>query len=330
MTYTLNIVTHNSDTFLDEVLKHCWLQRHRPQSVIVIDNASRDETLSILGAHQQKHPELTVLRNHSNVGFSKAHNQGIALSMRKGVDAVFLLNPDVLLQSDCARILISELRQNDRIGSVSPFLYRMGSQRDALIDTTGLLLKSSLRVVDRGAGQHDRSQYATGPVLGGSAAAVLYRLLALESIRWNEEVFDEQFFAYKEDVDVALRLLARGWQHWFVSEATGSHYRSHRSGTMAEILRQRRQRSQRTRQYSYRNHVWLIVKNIPVSVLLRQLPWIVLAEAMQLFYFMVTEPKTVLILVDAVRGLGCMVSKRRHALTSQSAPALKKWIQLGI
>ncbi len=330
MTYTLNIVTHNSDTFLDDVLKNCWALSTKPLSVIIVDNASTDSTLPIIATHQQEHPELMLLRNHTNLGFSKGHNQGIALAARKNADAVFIVNPDVLLEPDCTQQLLMILRHDDRIGSVSPLLYRMetGQKTNTIIDSTGLQLKASLRIVDRGAGQRDRNQYTTGPVFGGSAAAILYRRSALEDIAVKGEIFDDLFFAYKEDVDVAFRLDARGWSHWFCAEAVGFHYRAHRSGSLMEILRGRKHRSTRTRQYSYRNHFWVLAKNVPAIILLRQAGWIFWGEVLQLFYFFFTEPKTIVALGQAMTRMPIMLKKRSRSLTP--APSLRRWIARGI
>src|SRR3989338_9210222 len=150
MNYAISIVTYNSDTFLEEVLQHCWRLENFPRAVIAVDNGSSDGTLSILDRHQRQHKELRILRNCTNTGFAKAHNQAIALATRAGADAILILNPDVLLEKEYANGLLKRLEQSERIGSVTGKLLRFERSRSAsIVDSAGLAMLKSLRVIDR-------------------------------------------------------------------------------------------------------------------------------------------------------------------------------------
>ncbi len=330
MTYTIQIVTQNSDPYLNDVLEHCWTLTIPPTSVIIVDNASTDDTLPIIYRHQKNHPTtLTLLRNVSNVGFSKGHNQAFALSRRKGVEAAFVLNPDVLLEPDSTERLITVLTNRTDCGSTTGKLLRMGeaSGQHQRIDSAGLAITRSLRVIDRGAGELERGQYdMLVEVFGGSGAATLYRLKALDDAQQGGMDFDEKFFAYKEDIDLAFRLRWRGWKCWYHPEVVGYHARTHRGGTLREILTQRKYRSVRTRQYSYRNHFWMLLKNVPVSILARQFAWILMVEVGHIVYFSVTEPRTLFALSAVLRGLP-RIAKERQSIFSSAVGSNKSFIQ---
>ncbi len=333
MTYTIQIVTQNSDTYLHEVLERCWALEAVPLSVIIVDNASTDDTLSIIYRHQKEHStNLTLLRNLSNGGFSKGHNQAFALARRKGVEASLVLNPDVFLEKSGTHHLLETLMTHPECGSVTGKLLRMGDAAGERqhIDSAGLAITHSLQVIDRGAGEIERGQYdAMVEVFGGSGAATLYRLNALDDVKQQGMDFDEKFFAYKEDVDLAFRLRWRGWKCWYRPEVLGYHVRSHRGGSLREILSQRKHRSVRTRQYSYRNHFWMLFKNVPFSILARQAGWVITREFAQMMYFLVTEPRTLGILGDVAQGLP-RVRSQRHDIFSNalcSSTSFKQWME---
>ncbi len=72
----------------------------------------------------------------------------------------------------------------------------------------------------------DNGQYAEAErVFGLSGALVMYRATALQAVRFEDEFFDHDFFAYKEDVDLAWRLQHLGWDAWYEPRAIAHHYR---------------------------------------------------------------------------------------------------------
>ena len=90
-----------------------------------------------------------------------------------------------------------------------------------MIDSTGIVMLPSIRHLDRGAGELDRGQYDRDEdVFGASGAAALYRRSMLDDVRVDGEWFDEDFFAYREDADLAWRAQWRGWRCRYVAAAT--------------------------------------------------------------------------------------------------------------
>jgi len=315
MTYAITMVTYHSDTFLNDVLNRCWALTERPEAVIIVDNASTDTTQEIIAEHQQLHPELVLLRNPHNTGFAHGQNQAIALARRKNVDAVLLLNPDVLLESTYPEVLLRWLGEHRECGSLMGKLYRMDKQDSPIkrvIDSTGFVVTRSLSVNDRGAGVEDVGQFEQlEQVFGGSGAATMYTLRALDDCAINGMIFDEGFVTYKEDVDLAWRLRWRGWQHWYHPDAIAYHYRAHRGGSIRERIQNRFHRSAHTRRLSYGNTFRIVIKNIPLGSVVMALPWMVIAQSAKFVYCLVMEPSTLGGFIDTLRALPQLIKERR-------------------
>ncbi len=314
MTYAITMVTCNSDTFLDEALRRCWSLTTKPLTVIIIDNASTDSTIDIVKSHQQEHRSLVLLRNPTNQGFAHGQNQAIQLAARTPVDAVLVLNPDVLMDSNYPTVLLQTLTNHPHSGSAMGKLLRLqqsSSPRNDIIDSTGFVIRRSFAVVDRGAGEMDRGQYESQEeVFGGSGAATLYRMEALNDIALGGMVFEESFGSYKEDVDVSWRLQWRGWQHWYHPDAVADHVRSHQGGAIRVRLQQRSQRSTTTRRLSFANHYRVIVRNVPITLFLQYAPWVIVWEVAKILYCTIREPWTLLGIVDVIFQLPQLLKAR--------------------
>ena len=218
------IVTYNSDLYIARCLEFLLLQDYPDLHIIVVDNASADTTLSVLQGFE---PRISVIRNSSNIGFAAAQNQAIAAS-----DSAWILtlNPDVRL----TRTFISELVQagesRSDIGTVCGKLLAMGPDfaipEQPIFDSTGIFFTRNLRHLDRGSRSPDRGQYDTDEfVFGATGAAALYRRSMIDDVSLNGEFFDSEFFAYREDADVAWRAQLLGWRCLYTPRAVAYHVR---------------------------------------------------------------------------------------------------------
>jgi GT2 family glycosyltransferase len=245
-----------------------------------------------------------LLRNVRNRGFSGAHNQGIELALSRwgnqNLDRRYILitNPDLEFSPTAIRVLISYMEAHPEVGTCGPKLLRAVARTDAdlemaessrtdMIDSTGLQIKKSRRVVDRGAGEPDSGQYDNADdVFGLSGACVLYRASVLAAAKVGTEYFDEDFFAYLEDVDLAWRVRSLGFEARLVPQAVAWHYRrvpsSPRHGWFASWSA-RRSRSPFVNFLSTRNRGWMIIKNDRVIDLIHHLPWWLPYECAKLF-----------------------------------------------
>ena len=202
--------------------------------VIVIDNASTDESLARLRASETVTPlvareRLRVVENEANLGFGKANNQAFKLT---DAPLLFLLNPDTEVTQGSIDKLIDTVRSGPRIGMAGPKLVNADGSLQVSVWRnppaawemllTGLRLHRLLPRRARGElllGDHwDYSRRRTVGMLGGSALMVRREVV--------EEVggFDERFHMYGEDNEWCLRITRAGWQLIFEPEAVVMHH----------------------------------------------------------------------------------------------------------
>jgi GT2 family glycosyltransferase len=229
MAYTdlvsITIVTYNSGRFIKRCLQSVLAQGYRYKEVIVVDNASTDGTVAIL---EQFEDRCRVVFNDKNVGFAAAQNQAINLARGEWVLA---LNPDVLLTPYFIEALLEAGHVDPKVGTACGKLLTMRASfslpDEPLVDSTGIYFTPMLRHLDRGSQEIDNGHYLNHEyVFGATAAAALYRHEMIEDISLNGEFFDADFFAYREDADVAWRAQLMGWRCIYTPQARGYHVRT--------------------------------------------------------------------------------------------------------
>jgi GT2 family glycosyltransferase len=171
------------------------------ERIIVVDNGSTDGSAAFLS---REHPEVEVVSLERNTGFAHAANRGIA---RCDTEFVALLNTDVVLEPDWIARMAARAGEDPRVGSVACKMLQLddpGTVYDA-----GDVLRRDGVCEQRGRFGRDNGRWdASGEIFGACAGAALYRRCALAEVNG----FDERYFAYIEDVDLALRLRLAGWR----------------------------------------------------------------------------------------------------------------------
>jgi GT2 family glycosyltransferase len=218
------ITTYNSAIFLEACLDSLRRQTYPDLEVIIVDNASTDATRELLASAG---PEISVVCNDTNIGFAAAQNQAARLA--KG-SWLLSLNPDVFLNPDFVAKAVESGEIDPTIGVVCGKLLRWCPGGDPeftqVIDSTGMYVLPNLRHLDRGAGEPDHGQFERIEyVFGATGAAALYRRSLFEEVSVEGEFFDEQFFAYREDADVAWRAQLMGWRCLYTPRGVGWHVR---------------------------------------------------------------------------------------------------------
>lgn len=332
---SIQIVTLNSKKFLKDCLDSLLAQKYQDFSVLIIDNASNDETPKFVKENYSEFSKkIFVLRNVNNIGFSKAHNQGIKISKS---EFILVMNPDIILEPEFLQNIVGAIEKDKKLGSVGGKLLKIKSGdpeldekiKTDIIDSTGLIVLKSRRFLDRGEGEKDKKQYDKSiDVFGISGACVLYRRQALEDVKIpvgnSNEYFDEDFFAYKEDIDLAWRLRLRGWKSVYVPEARAYHFRIGASSW------HRFSQYKIVNYLSFRNHLWVLLKNSYWSNFFLH-SWAILPyQLSKKYYLLFTQPfnfikSGVSFIVKAPKILKKRMYIQKNAKISPKQ--IRKWFQ---
>ena len=269
---SVNILTYNAQDLIGPCLKSVLKQTYDNIEVLVIDNASTDKTLDVI---RKISPKIRIIRNENNSGLSIGYNTGIRES--KG-EYVLCLNQDVILDEDFVKNAVEAMGVDDKIAAVQGRLLRitnLNELRMDTIDTTGLVIFKNRRIVNQGQGEKDKGQYERGEIFGVDGAAPLYRRSALEDIKLpifkggvpqtnRFEYFDQDFFMYKEDVDLSWRFRLYDWKVIYEPEAVGYHLRG--AGERAvrnyiAVVKERRKISGFAKYHAFKNQRLMQIKN---------------------------------------------------------------------
>jgi N-acetylglucosaminyl-diphospho-decaprenol L-rhamnosyltransferase len=219
------IVTHNSQAVLPHCLAALARQTVRPDAVALVDSGSADTAYLQPYANQ---PGITVLLK-KNIGFSRGNNLGWQ-AVGQEADYVLFLNPDAFPAPDSLERACIALSANQDVGGVGGRLLGFDAasgQPTGLLDSTGVLRRWFGPWYDRDQGQPDsgqRRQQEDVPALCG--AFLLCRNAALKQAALpSGAVFDPDFFLYKEDIELCLRLRNNGWRLCYLPDVVVHHCR---------------------------------------------------------------------------------------------------------
>ena len=220
-------------------------------SLLVSDNSRSPDALDAL-RNQFSGSDITFHYHGVNLGFCGGHNFAVARFLEGNSDIFITLNPDLVLEPNALLISAEALSDSPRYGSACIKLLRSDESSKPLnppvLDSAGIVMTPDLRHFDRGAEAQDSPTWSERrAVFGGTGACLLLRKEAvidgllrgaqhdkdlyrvypeLESgASERQPLFDEGFFAYREDVDLAWRLQRLGWRCLYVSDAVGYHQR---------------------------------------------------------------------------------------------------------
>ena len=247
-----HIVTFNNARTIERCLAGLSQQSGftpgRNLSIHVTDNASHDGTPDYVRPHRETH--LTFEPLSENIGFCAGHNRGVATFLKSGAAYLLILNPDLRLERGALQAMVDALEKDPAAGLACPKLLRANGALDPVeprrLDAAGMYLTPALRHFDRGSNELDTGAYdKPSYVFGGSGACLLIRRAAVEALLVDSSsvdtplealypflraergapLFDEAFFAYREDADLAWRAQLLGVRCRYVPTALGYHER---------------------------------------------------------------------------------------------------------
>jgi len=307
---SVNVVTFNSAADIAACLTSLQSQMFKDFEVRVLDNASADGTVEVA-----KRFNVEIITSSINTGFSKGHNTLIRNSRS---DYVLVLNPDTVLGPDFIAEMVKALEARPDAGSASGKLLRMDK---TTLDSTGIIMLRNQRHLDRGAGEPDIGQFdRPEDIFGPSGAAAMYRRTALDSCAVNGEFFDEDFFAYREDADLAWRLQLFGWTSLYVPSAVAQHRR-------VVTPERRAQLSPIINYHSVKNRFLLRINNMPGEMYRRNFWPVTLRDCMVVGYVLAREWSSLPALIYVIRHFPRLWKKRRliQARVCVPASAVERW-----
>lgn len=183
-------------------------------------------------------------------------------------DYVVITNPDIIYTPTYFEKIITRIEQDEKIAAITGKVYKYDFDRGKptnIIDTVGLFAYKNRRIIDDGQGIIDEGQFDEEcEVFGVSGACPLYRTKALEGVKILGEYLDEDFFMYKEDVDLSWRFLLFDWKNLYYPGAIAYHGRGtgvQRRFFNKEILAHRSRLSKFQKKYSFKNQHLMERKN---------------------------------------------------------------------
>jgi GT2 family glycosyltransferase len=242
------VVSKDGAPHLEECLASLFAQTQPPLEVILVDNGTSDG--SIDAARKRFDDRLLILRNERNEGFARGNNQAFAIA--RG-DWIFLLNNDAAADARTLEALLDFAEGRSQVGMLACRIVRYDAPQ--FFDSTGLLIYPDGVSRPRGWEEKDLGQYDDpAEVLAPHGCACAYRRRMLDEVG----DFDEDYFAYLEDLDLGMRAQLLGWKCWYVPEARVRHRKSSTFGNYSRFKAY----------HVERNRIWNAVKLLPRFILL--------------------------------------------------------------
>ncbi len=346
MLVSVNILTWNAQKYIRQCLNGVFSQSYDKFEINIVDNGSKDNTVVILKEEfLPKYKGIKLIENKNNIGFAQGHNQLIKISSG---DLILSLNQDLILEKDYIKNSVS-LFKDKSIGAMQGKLYRFDWDKNEIqqnegkkiIDTTGLIILKSRRVINRGQGQPDLGLYENiEEIFGVDGAAPIYRRQALEDIKlpfifqsFNDEYFDSDFFSYLEDVDISWRLRLAGWKIVYNPKAIGYHGRGAKDVknifNFFELFLTRKNINSFVKKISWRNRRLMQLKNEFVLNILKDAPFWLIKEFLGLIYILFFEPQTLKAIPEFFSMAPKALKKRKYIMNNLKVKPqdIRQWFQ---
>ena len=242
MKVTIVIPNYNGKHFMEPCLSSLSEQTYKDFHILVIDNASSDGSIEYM---EENYPDIELIKLQKNFGFSKAVNIGIQHSR---TPYVILLNNDTTVDTRYVEEMVKAIEKSPKIFSVSSKMIQM--YHPELIDSAGDLYTLSGWGVCRGCGRPVSNYQKYDEIFTACAGAAIYRRSVFDEIGY----FDENHFAYLEDIDIGYRARIYGYYNMYCPTALVYHVGSGTSGSKYNSFKVK---------LAARNNLYLNYKNMP-------------------------------------------------------------------
>lgn len=246
------IANWNGKKYLKDCFDSLSAQTYKNFKIVFVDNGSEDESADFV---RKNYPEAEIVRLEKNTGFSRGYNIGMEKALEdKNIEFVVVLNNDTKADEECVEALVDCAKKHPEAGSIQPKVLNFFDQEK--VDCAGILLSIDGVATNRGYGEKDSEQYEEeAEIFGANGTASLFSREALERTQFKKgEYFDNSYFAYYEDVDLAWRMRLAGFKSYFCPKAIVHHVHSATAGKISGFKAY----------YLNRNRFFTLIKNYPL------------------------------------------------------------------
>lgn len=265
MGVTVVIPNYNGEKYIRGCLDTLLNQSLKAEEIIIVDNNSKDRSLEIIKSEYLNY--VTLITQEENKGFSSAVNVGIKKSKS---EFTVLLNNDTELDKDYLKNLYNFIKEKYDAFAVSSKMLRYDDRE--LIDDAGDEYTILGWGKKRGDGKKSSLYNNDEEVFSACAGAAIYRTKIFSEIGY----FDEDFFAYLEDMDISYRARIYGYKNYFCSRAIVYHIGSATSGSRHNDFKVK---------LTVRNNIFLIYKNMPLLQIIINSPFLLLGILVKYIFF---------------------------------------------
>lgn len=258
------IPNYNGIEYIKTCLDALQKQTYGKFPILVVDNGSTDGSRELI---EQAYPQVELIALPENTGFCHAVNTGI---LRTASPYVILLNNDTEAAPDFVENLLQGIKEHKRAFSCAAKMIQFRDR--TLLDDAGNYYNALGWAFARGKGKPVNTYDRPEKIFASCAGAAIYRREILDEIG----LFDEEHFAYLEDIDIGYRARIYGYENWYLPNARVYHIGSGTSGSRYNQFKIR---------YSSRNNVYLISKNMPVGQVLLNLPFLMAGFFLKILFF---------------------------------------------
>ena len=263
---TVVIPNYNGIKYIEACLESLFSGTVKDFKVIVVDNASKDGSLELV---KERFPQVKLIENQVNTGFCKAVNQGIEAS---DTEYVILLNNDTRVDISFIHELEKIMDKDKKIFSASAKLISLYDRN--ITDDAGDFYCALGWAYARGKGKSPDKYDRASEIFAACGGGAIYRRELFEADRVG--LFDENHFAYLEDIDIGYRARVKGYKNMFAPQAIVYHAGSATSGSRYNEFKTR---------LASKNSIYIIAKNMPALQIIINLPFLFMGFFIKILFF---------------------------------------------
>ncbi|MEX2145343.1 MAG: glycosyltransferase family 2 protein [Candidatus Spechtbacterales bacterium] len=346
---SVHLIVHNGEKYIGKCLEALKAQTYPNIKFRVFDNASTDATLSIA---KNIFADIEIIKFDKNYILGGGFNRSLYYT-----DSVYVvgLSVDIIMAPDFIERACGAMEKNKKMGVLQAKILRWdfeNNKKTKIIDTTGMQIFKSRRIINRGHGEKDRGQYDKAEEIFCYEGAVpFFRAKALgeakmekfkpfyahysdpaDRARYPYEYLDEDFIWYADEVDLGWRMRLLGWGSWYEPGALAWHDRqtTHKlSGSYKNFIKHRKTVPGFKRKLDFQNQRLAFIKNDFWVNMLLDIPWFLKRELFLFAYMLVWERESLGAYLNIIKMFGKMIAKRRVIMEKRvvSASNMRKWFK---